>query len=60
MRTVVQGQIKHLAWRPGDDAQETSGGAIEQYKHGIFSHIVSGSPALWLLKPEGVLPCLFT
>lgn len=45
----MQGQVEHLAWRLGDDAQETSGLPIKAW---YFSHIVSLFLTLGL-QPHG-------
>ena len=41
MKTAVQGQIEHLAWRPGDDAKETSGGPIQIWYFFSYSLLAS-------------------
>lgn len=42
MKTAVQGQIEHLAWRLENYAQETSGGPVQAW---CFSDTVPWPPA---------------
>lgn len=45
IKTAVQGQIGHLAWRLGDYAQETSGGSLLMRYFFLYTFLASSSMA---------------